>query len=270
VDEETEWYLRVEYRLAHPEALYGVILQMLWSQYGSMFTNDCQSLQLAVKLNGIAWFHSCRWSPLISTKFYECLTKFHNGLGLALREMRINESHVIGLYFVFITHGFVSLPLDVDRAAELVYVDGIVKTMKHLNLFAESTDQPMFYSLWPWILAHVCGWLDSYSASYHALDGKLIDIWWAAHSLSRELKLSLEQSLPNSLHGYRFCFRCCHILFSLRACIIAFLTSHCTGEELTEQRKREVEDSVYYLGEQIERLRSSETATDVILAMVWG
>lgn len=253
----------------HPEALFGVMFRILWSYYGMMFTNGCQTLQHAISLLGIRWQVRLNGgSPADITYFREQLSVFHNGLGFALHRMSINESHLFALFYVLIGFHGLHLPDEDpdDIGTKAVYIDGFLRVMKYLSTSAISSGSSILYSLWPWMLSPIITILSTFPRT---LDMNVVDMFWSTHTLMRELNLSLENSLPNSLHRYRFGFQLQDIALSLKACLRVFLTIGPPGCKLAEQRKREVEESLRFLNNQIKRLLNTQEAARFILIMVW-
>ena len=119
-------------------------------------------------------------------------------------------------------------------------------------------------SLWPWMLSDISDDLSALTP-HLTLDPRLVDIWWNLHNLRTQLKLTLESSFPNRLHEYRFANRCSDILFSLEACLMAFMAS---STEVSWQRKQEIKNSLFVLREEIVGFSQSSQALEILQTMV--
>ena len=269
MNEETEWYIRIVYEAIHPESMYGVILQTLWNKYGLMLTNNCPLLQLAMKLQGLVLLSFSHWNPTASSRFSDWISQFAKGLQSAQKNMRIDESHLMALFIVFGIYGHSkSLPPPANYFGTIAYVRAFVKIMTYLNSSVGSSEQSMCYPLWSWLLSGVLQWLNGLSAFDWGRNGKRIDLLWNALSLLRKLRSSLDNSFPDSLHEYRFDYKCTYILVSLRTSLLVFLKPELTDVEITEQQRLEIVNLVSSLGKQIQKLTQSKEVKEIRLKMV--
>ena len=197
VDEELLPYLHASYIFyVDKRSLFGEFSQHLWCQYGPMFSNDCQVLQNAVICDSLAykWLLGGFTNGRERVLFHENITRFHESLCYALQECKVNESHLIALFWIivaYISNNVFSEEVRMDTVR--TYSVGFVIIMRHLDKsITASVDMRFVHSrpLWPWMLFIVREFEDWFPTSFTRLNYATIKLRWDLHTLASEIGLT--------------------------------------------------------------------------------